>query len=298
MGSPNDITARYKRARSLRTYGCKCWALIPKAIRRKGQYKSVKGIFVGYFDDSKAYKVWVPRTHTILKARDVIFDESNHIERTTIHANDDNDTPYLWIKDSHVSITPSVPSNHGDEWTDDQELPLHVEDDEEAHVDTTEKEVGREKGKEREVTEELGSEDGGSIAPAPKDFKKGPWLDPNNQSYGRGMRRRAMYVEMSALAHGHTNLEDAETAFVVLADDEPANYHDATRSPNTERWRDSMNVEYETLMGYRTGTSSRDPPMSTSSEIDGYIGSKETTWDRSITTRLDSSLRVSHRSQD
>jgi hypothetical protein len=236
----------------LRTYGCKCWALVPKAIRSKGQYKSVEGIFVGYFDDSKAYKVWVPRTHTILKARDVIFDESNHIERTTIHANDDDDTPYLWIKDSHVSITPSVPPNHGDEWTDDQELPLHAEDDEEAHVDTTEEGVGGEKGKEREVTGELGSEEGGSIAPAPKDFEKGPWLDPNNQSYGRWMHQKAMYVEMSALAHGHTNLEDVETALVVLADDEPANYRDAIRSPNAEKWKDSMDAEYETLMGYRT----------------------------------------------
>ena len=42
------------------TYGCKCWALVPKAVHQKGEYKSVEGIFVGYFDDSKAYKVWIP----------------------------------------------------------------------------------------------------------------------------------------------------------------------------------------------------------------------------------------------
>ena len=77
------------------TYGCKCWALIPKAVRQKGQYKSIEGIFVGYFDDSKAYKVWIPRTHTILKAKDVIFDESNHIERVMIHATDNDDLPDL-----------------------------------------------------------------------------------------------------------------------------------------------------------------------------------------------------------
>ena len=47
------------------TYGCKCWALIPKAVQKKGQYKLVEGIFVGYFDDSKAYKIWVPCTHTV-----------------------------------------------------------------------------------------------------------------------------------------------------------------------------------------------------------------------------------------
>jgi Pol polyprotein, beta-barrel domain/Integrase core domain/GAG-pre-integrase domain len=36
----------------LRTYGSRCWSLIPKATRRKGDFKSVEGIFVGYFDDS------------------------------------------------------------------------------------------------------------------------------------------------------------------------------------------------------------------------------------------------------
>lgn len=46
----------------LQTYGCKCWALIPKIIQKKRQYKSVKGIFIGYFDNSKAYKIWVPQT--------------------------------------------------------------------------------------------------------------------------------------------------------------------------------------------------------------------------------------------
>ena len=68
----------------LRTFGSKCWALIPKAIQTKNQFKSVEGTFVGYYNNSKAYKIWIPKTNTVLKARDVIFDESNHIERVTI----------------------------------------------------------------------------------------------------------------------------------------------------------------------------------------------------------------------
>ena len=60
----------------LRTYSSKCWALIPKATQLKNQFKSVKGIFVGYYDNSKPYKVWIPRMNTILKVRDAIFDES------------------------------------------------------------------------------------------------------------------------------------------------------------------------------------------------------------------------------
>jgi len=63
---------------------------------------------VGYFDNSKAYKVWVPRTHMVLKVRDVIFDESNHIEQVTIHTTNDNDLPDIWINESPISIESSV----------------------------------------------------------------------------------------------------------------------------------------------------------------------------------------------
>ena len=105
----------------LRTYGSKCWALIPKASRQKGTYKSVKGVFVGYFNDSKAYKVWIPRTQMTLKARDVIFDESNHIKRVTIHSTDEDDLPDLWNDTTPISMskvtTPSAESLQEDENT-------------------------------------------------------------------------------------------------------------------------------------------------------------------------------------
>ena len=64
----------------LRTYGSKCWALIPKQVCRKGKYKSIEGIFIGYFKNSRSYKIWIPKTHSLIKTRDAIFDESNHIE--------------------------------------------------------------------------------------------------------------------------------------------------------------------------------------------------------------------------
>ena len=63
---------------------------------------------VGYFDDSKAYKIWIPCTQTVLKVRDVIFDEYNHIERVTIHATDDDDLPDLWNDKIPISTSRDV----------------------------------------------------------------------------------------------------------------------------------------------------------------------------------------------
>ena len=85
------------------TYGCKWWALIPKAIQRKREYKSVQGIFISYFIDSKVYKAC---THSILKARDIIFDECNHIKRVTIHATDDDNLLNLWTNEINITTTP------------------------------------------------------------------------------------------------------------------------------------------------------------------------------------------------
>ena len=63
---------------------------------------------MGYYDNSKAYKVWVPRTNTILKVRDAIFNESNHIKRVTIHATDNDDLPNLWTQNLDTTFSRTV----------------------------------------------------------------------------------------------------------------------------------------------------------------------------------------------
>ena len=54
----------------------------------------------------------------------MIFDESNHIERITIHATDDDDHPELWTSDLPVTITPtSLPTSQSD-WPDVADLDI------------------------------------------------------------------------------------------------------------------------------------------------------------------------------
>ena len=63
-----------------------------------------------------------------------------------------------------------------------------------------------------------------------------------------------LYAEVVALAHGTSSLEETESAFVVLAEDEPDHYRDAMNSPEADKWKDACKEEYDTLMGYRTWT--------------------------------------------
>ena len=156
---------------------------LQKAIRLKNQFKSVEGIFIGYYDNSKAYKVWIPRTNTVLKVRDAIFNESNHIERVTMHATDNDDLPDLWTQslnttfsctakplkqiDQEPNTEAPVRSFHEQEDASDEPKPNPLIVTPTPNIHDPDKEVY-----EPEY--------------APKDFQCGPWLDPDTSIYGRG----------------------------------------------------------------------------------------------------------------
>ena len=267
----------------LRTYGSKCWALIPKAIRKKGDYRSIKGVFVGYYDNSKAYKIWVPQTHTIIKTHDAVFDESNHIERVTIHASDEDDLPNLWNTEIPITVTLTTSPVTNVTCSESDALPFRPDvleeaargehkiqnndktadanmtkrtrtrDEErgESGIEAARTELTTTHGQDRDAERRENDTDG--IIPAPfLDFEKGQWLNPNNASYGRGKRHQALFAEISAFAHGNTSLEHAEHALVVLADDEPENFREAMKSRDSIEWKKACDLEYETLLGYHT----------------------------------------------
>lgn len=50
---------------------------IPDATRKKLDPKGREGIFVGYFDTSKAFRVWIPEKQKVVISRDVLVDESS-----------------------------------------------------------------------------------------------------------------------------------------------------------------------------------------------------------------------------
>ena len=247
----------------LRTYGSKCWVLIPKAIRKKGEYRSIEGIFVGYFDNSRAYKVWIPRTHTIMKTRDAIFDESNQIERVTIDTTDeDDDVPELWRDNTfkvHYKI--STPPASGIEWTEEEQLPFAPSTVLSEAEEKQEKQQDHEK-KQDEHEHQVGTEGKADEEPrpgyepipetAPKEFSTGTWLDPENMGYGRGKRHQALFAYMKCFANTTAELEMVESAFMTLAEDEPSSFKEAMNSPDHDKWMKACKDEYDLIMGYRT----------------------------------------------
>jgi hypothetical protein len=60
---------------NLRIFGCPVYSHIPKDKRNKLERSGKKGIFVGYSDSSKAYRIYIPEQHKIEVRRYVIFNE-------------------------------------------------------------------------------------------------------------------------------------------------------------------------------------------------------------------------------
>jgi hypothetical protein len=60
----------------LRIFGCPVYFHIPKDKRKKLEPSGNKGIFVGYNESSKAYRIYILEQHKVEVSRDVTFNEN------------------------------------------------------------------------------------------------------------------------------------------------------------------------------------------------------------------------------
>ena len=66
----------------LKVFGCVAYAHIPDELRKKLDKKGQKCIFVGYSEDTKAYKLYDPVTRKVIISRDVQFVENESWDGT------------------------------------------------------------------------------------------------------------------------------------------------------------------------------------------------------------------------
>jgi hypothetical protein len=68
----------------LKIFGCPVFIHIPKENRNKLEPSGKKGIFVGYCEVSKAFRIYIPGHHQIEISRDVTFDEEATLKKSRI----------------------------------------------------------------------------------------------------------------------------------------------------------------------------------------------------------------------
>ena len=95
FGVPPSVT-------HLRPFNCPTFVHIPAPLRRKLDPKAQHGIFVGYSDESKAFRIWIPDKSRIVTSRDVTFDEDKIVQYNL---------PESQSATTHPSLIPSMITN-------------------------------------------------------------------------------------------------------------------------------------------------------------------------------------------
>jgi hypothetical protein len=75
MTPEEAFSGKKPNVENLRIFGCPVYSHIPKDKRNKLEPSGKKGIFVGYSDSSKAYRIYIPEQHKIEVSRDVMFNK-------------------------------------------------------------------------------------------------------------------------------------------------------------------------------------------------------------------------------
>jgi hypothetical protein len=87
--TPYEVWHGYKPSlQNLKVFGCLCFTHIPQVKRDKLDRKAEAGIFVGYSNVTKGYRVYQPATEKIIISRDIKFVEAEkwNFEDTTSNA--------------------------------------------------------------------------------------------------------------------------------------------------------------------------------------------------------------------
>ena len=86
--TPEDMWSGIKpNLENIRVFGCLAMVYIPKQKRKKLDAKSEAGIFIGYCENNKAYRIYNPKNKKITISRDVKFMENSQYEEVNIHKN-------------------------------------------------------------------------------------------------------------------------------------------------------------------------------------------------------------------
>ncbi|KAM2792748.1 hypothetical protein PS2_004361 [Malus domestica] len=76
--TPQEAWSGYKpNVAHLRVFGCVAYAQVLEAKMRKLDDRGEECVFVGYSEESKAYKLYNPLTGKLVVSRDVIFSEED-----------------------------------------------------------------------------------------------------------------------------------------------------------------------------------------------------------------------------
>ena len=231
----------------LRSFGCKAYAHIPVQKRTKLDSKTIECTFVGYCNQSKAYRVYDPTKDYVIITRDVIFNESyngRHLETQST-----GEDPH----DAQNSSSDGTPNNNNESPPDTQSTSNEQDLDD---------------------PQDLNDQEGGSASERDED------LSADNVDYQPTIPRKAgnstdriqnALQEISRATNRISNIQkerlelrrssreskqperfDQNPKYARLAAAEPQTYDEAMCMDDANKWEQAMEDEIESITKNRT----------------------------------------------
>lgn len=198
-------------------FGSEVFVHVPKEKRRKWNKKVKKGIFIGYCDDTKGYRVWITEERKIEVSRDVIFRENvqnnNPLVSVTKEENAENsvvfgpgifgnDNPDGGQQENHTEQPVVVVPVQNDDF-EDEDIFFEVEPN---YDDDSTREINK-----------------------------------NRQSFVSQRTRSKSYL-----------VQSMEIGYCFVSEKEPKNFEMALASDDSIKWKEAMDDEYDSLIENET----------------------------------------------
>lgn len=240
----------------LRKFGTEVYVHIPKQRRRKWDRKAEKGIFVGYDEETKGYRIWLPHRRKVEVHCDVVFNErestvpaetgepgiSPRNTRETVGVSED----FPDEEDLDNQNTPPAPEDHLQSDSEEDEFET-VSETSDSLPNSPEK-MNRSVEIPLEVEENLPRNP--PQTPPTILIESSPERTPHtSEEAGYDLRPRKKR-QQSGVPEDEQSGPD-ETMLLTMMD-EPATYYDAQKNPNAAKWRAAMEEEMEALIKNET----------------------------------------------
>ena len=204
---------------NLRVFGCRAYVHVPDEKRKKLDRKSERGIFVGYPEGVKGYKIFFPESNKMRKSRDVIF-----VENAFYHKVESDEDP--------DELLPAICFGFDDDQNDDNDNEDHHDgDDETVAVDDLDTDDDADDDADDADNADNDNIDRGEARERPRRDTRPP------DFYG------------DVVSHRFGSLE---ANFVSISNDDPTSFREAMAGPNAINWKSATDAEMSSLTQNKT----------------------------------------------
>lgn len=204
----------------MKVFGSVAYAHVPKQHRNKLGARAVKGVFVGYCSDKKAYRLYIDER--VIISRDIVFDEHSMLTAHTLKVSTNDNTDIIQTDEDDIADT--IINDAGD---------MKAAADNQSIISD----------KRRTDTAVIPDIDSAGVLGS-HDYSGRSARDPEMRDDGSIVQNKQTIQAFTAKAKQYTD---------PISDD-PTSYAEAMNAADSQKWQQAMQAEIDSLVSHDVWT--------------------------------------------